>query len=68
MRRASDVPHVFLVVESFSIADIALYPYTHVAAEGVFALDGYPAIRAWIKCVENVPGFITMSEANEGIL
>ena len=60
--------HIFLVAESFSIADIALYAYTHVAEEGGFALDGYPAIQAWIKRVENVPGFIAMSEMNDGIL
>ena len=53
--------YIFLVAENFSIADIALYAYTHVAGEGGFALDGYPAIRAWIKRVENIPGFIAMS-------
>ena len=58
--------HVFLVAENFSIADIALYAYTHVAEEGGFILDGYPAIRAWIKSVESVPGFISMSEASGG--
>lgn len=58
--------HIFLVAESFSIADIALYAYTHVAEEGGFALGEYPAIRAWIERVENVPGFISMSEASGG--
>jgi len=57
--------HIFLVAERFSIADIALYAYTHVAEEGGFALDRYPAIRAWIKRVENVPGFIAMNEADK---
>lgn len=57
--------HVFLVAESFSIADIALYSYTHVAEEGGFALDEYPAIRAWIKRVESVPGFVAMNEASK---
>ena len=57
--------HVFLVAESFSIADIALYAYTHVAEEGGFALDVYPAIRAWIKRVESVPGFVAMNEASK---
>lgn len=56
--------HIFLVAESFSIADIALYAYTHVAEEGGFPLGEYSAIRAWIKRVENVPGFISMSEAS----
>ena len=60
--------HIFLVAESFSIADIALYAYTHVAEEGGFALDEYPAIQAWIERVEDVPGFIAMSEMNDGIL
>lgn len=58
--------HIFLVAENFSIADIALYAYTHVAEEGGFALEGYPAIRAWIERVENVPGFISMNEASGG--
>ncbi|MXW44334.1 MAG: glutathione S-transferase family protein [Candidatus Dadabacteria bacterium] len=57
--------HIFLVAESFSIADIALYAYTHVAEEGGFPLDGYPAIRAWIKRVENVPRFTAMNEASK---
>ena len=60
--------HIFLVAGSFSIVDIALYAYTHVAEEGGFALDEYPAIRAWIERVENIPGFIAMSEMNDGIL
>lgn len=58
--------HIFLVAESFSIADIALYAYTHVAEEGGFALDGYPAIQAWIKRVENVPGFISIEGGKWG--
>ncbi|MXW22613.1 MAG: glutathione S-transferase family protein [Candidatus Dadabacteria bacterium] len=60
--------HIFLVAETFSIADIALYAYTHVAEEGGFALDEYPAIRAWIKRVENVPGFVAMGETNNEVL
>ena len=60
--------HIFLVAETFSIADIALYAYTHVAEEGGFSLDGYPAIRAWIKLVENVPGFVAMGETNNEVL
>ncbi len=60
-------PRLLLVDVSFSIADIALYAYTHVAEEGGFALDEYPAIRTWIKRIESVPGFVPMGEAN-GIL
>lgn len=50
----------FLVGEQFSIADITLYAYTHVAHEGGFDLTAYPAIRAWIKRVGEVPGYVGM--------
>jgi glutathione S-transferase len=53
----------FLVDSGFSIADISLYAYTHVAEEGGFSLEPYPAIRAWIKRVEFVPGFMAMGMA-----
>jgi glutathione S-transferase len=48
----------FLVGERFSIADIALYAYTHVAHEGGFELDRYPAIRAWLERVAAQPGHV----------
>jgi glutathione S-transferase len=44
----------------YTIADIALYAYTHVAPEGGFALDPYPAIRAWLRRVEAQPGYVAM--------
>ena len=50
----------FLVGEAFSIADIALYAYTHVAHEGGFELDRYPAIREWIDRVAAQPGHVTI--------
>jgi glutathione S-transferase len=46
----------FLVGGRYSLADIALYAYTHVAGEGGFELDGYPAIRAWLARVAAQPG------------
>jgi glutathione S-transferase len=46
----------FHVGERFTIADISLYAYTHVAAEGGFDLSGYPAIRAWLDRVAAQPG------------
>ena len=42
----------------FSIADIALYAYTHVAHQGGFDLSGYPRIRAWIDRVAAQPGYV----------
>jgi len=48
----------YLVGDRLSIADIALYGYTHVAGEGGFDLGRYPAIRAWIARVATEPGHI----------
>jgi glutathione S-transferase len=45
----------FLVGDRYSIADISLYAYTHVANEGGFDLEGYPAIRAWLGRVAAQP-------------
>lgn len=57
------VDHEFLVGNRYSIADIALYAYTHVAPEGGFSLEKYPAIRAWLARVEQQPGYIPMLES-----
>jgi glutathione S-transferase len=46
----------FLVADRFSLADIALYAYTHVAEEGGFPLQGYPQIRQWMERVASQPG------------
>ena len=45
----------FLVGERYSLADIALYAYTHVAPEAGVDLEPYPAIRQWIRNVESEP-------------
>lgn len=47
----------------YSVADIALYGYTHCAADGGFDLDAYPAVRAWLKRVAAEPDHIPLSEA-----
>jgi glutathione S-transferase len=52
--------HTFLVGERYSIADISLYAYTHVAHEGGFDLDPYPAIRAWLGRVVTQPGHVAI--------
>ena len=51
----------FFVGERLSLADVALYAYTHVAHEGGFDLAGYPAVRAWLDRVAAVPGHVAMS-------
>ncbi|HET7855581.1 MAG TPA: glutathione S-transferase family protein [Gaiellaceae bacterium] len=48
----------FLVGAAPSIADIALYAYTHVAHEGGFELDAYPAVQAWLERVAALPGHV----------
>lgn len=50
----------YLVGEQYSIADIALYAYTHVAHEGGFDLSRYPGIQAWMQRVEAHPNHIGM--------
>ena len=48
----------FFVAERYTIADIALYAYTHVADEGGHDLAPYAAVRAWLKRVATRPGYI----------
>jgi len=48
----------FFVGDRLSLADIALYAYTHVAPEGGFELDSYPAIGAWLDRVAAKPGHV----------
>jgi glutathione S-transferase len=52
----------FLVADRYTIADIALYAYTHVAPEGGFDLTGYPAINAWLERVAAQPGHIPITD------
>lgn len=47
--------------ESMTIADIALYAYTHVADEGGFELEDYPAVRAWLDLFAAQPGHVPMN-------
>ncbi|MEO9361927.1 glutathione S-transferase family protein, partial [Ectopseudomonas guguanensis] len=50
----------YLVGEHYSIADIALYAYTHVADEGGFSLEAFPAVRAWLERVASHSRHVTM--------
>lgn len=50
----------WLVGDGMTIADIALYAYTHSADEGGFSLGEYPAIRAWLERVAAQPGHVTI--------
>ena len=48
----------WLVGGSMTLADIALYAYTHVAREGEFDLGRYPEIMAWLERVSREPGHV----------
>ena len=50
----------YLVGEHYSIADVTLYAYTHVAHQGGFDLSAYPAITAWLERVASHPRHVTM--------
>jgi len=50
----------FLVAGRYSIADIALFAYTHAAGDGGFTLARYPAVCAWIARVQAQPRFVPM--------
>jgi glutathione S-transferase len=47
-------------VGDYSVADIALFAYTHVSHEGGFPLEEFPKIRAWIERIKAQPRFISM--------
>ena len=52
----------YLVAETYTIADIGLYAYTHVADEGGFELDRFPAIQKWLCRIEAHPKHISISD------
>ena len=52
----------FFVAERYGIADIALYAYTHVAHEGGFDLERFPAVRAWLGRVAHQPGHVAIGD------
>jgi glutathione S-transferase len=54
--------HPYLVGDRYSIADISLYAYTHVAPEGGFELEPYPGIRAWLARVATQPGHVAITD------
>ncbi|MEO6863586.1 MAG: glutathione S-transferase family protein [Microcoleus sp.] len=52
--------HEFFVGDRYSIADIGLFAYTHVAGEGGFDLTRFPAIQSWIERVKHQPRYISI--------
>ena len=50
----------FFVADRYTIADIALYAYTHCAAEGGFHLERFPNVQAWLDRVARQPGHVAL--------
>ena len=51
----------FLIGDQYTIADISLYAYTHVAADGGFDLTQFPAVGRWLRRIEGTEGHSTMA-------
>lgn len=56
----------WFVGDNATLADIALYAYTHVASEGGFELNRWPEIVAWLRKVEQIEGYIPMTNELRG--
>ena len=54
--------HRYFAADRYTIADIALYAYTHLAHECDFDLSGFPYIRAWLDRVTAEPGHVAMDD------
>ena len=52
--------HQYFAAGQLTVADIALYGYTHVAERCDYDLSTFPEIRAWLRRVEQTPGFVAM--------
>jgi glutathione S-transferase len=57
----------WFAADCYTIADIALYAYTHVAGEGGFDLATFPAIRRWLARVEKQPGHVRLLEETSAL-
>lgn len=55
--------HEWFAASKYTIADIALFAYTHVADEGGFDLVKYPSIRRWLDRVRSQPRFVPITDA-----
>ena len=56
--------HDFLVADCYTIADISLYGYTHVAEEGGYDMSSFSAIKAWCDRIESQSNYIAIGDRN----
>jgi glutathione S-transferase len=54
--------HSFFVNDRYTIADLALYAYTHLADQGGYAMNQYPAILKWCDRVASQPNYIAITQ------
>ena len=54
--------YTYLVGDSYTVADIALFAYTHCAEQGGFSLEPYAAVRSWIERIEDMPGYLPIDQ------
>jgi len=52
--------HEWLSLDRFTLADLACYPYTALSHEGGMDLSKWPAVQAWCRRVEALPGYVSM--------
>lgn len=52
----------YLTGDRYTIADVSLYAYTHVAEEGGFDLSAYPAVSAWLERIASHPRHVTIAQ------
>ncbi len=60
--------HNWLATDHATIADLANYSYLAHAPEGRVSLEAYPAVKAWLKRVEELPGFVPMQATAAGLV
>jgi glutathione S-transferase len=57
-RLEAHLTHRDFLVDSFSVADIAVFAYTHLAPQAGLALEDHPSVTAWISRIERQPRFV----------
>ena len=50
-------PRTWLANDTFSIADLGVFPYVALAHEGGYDMDRFPGIQAWLRRIEQRPGW-----------